>query len=51
VGYDGYIDPVDGISVIEWPERAGDWLPDRYILVTFDYLDADHRLIEITRVG
>ena len=50
VGYEGYIDPVDGITVIEWPERAGDWLPDRYVLVTFDYVDADHRKIAISRV-
>ncbi|MGH2561228.1 MAG: tRNA (adenosine(37)-N6)-threonylcarbamoyltransferase complex ATPase subunit type 1 TsaE, partial [Thermomicrobiales bacterium] len=32
-GFDQYLAPVDGVTVIEWPERAGDWLPDRYILV------------------
>ena len=51
VGYEGFIDPSDGISVIEWPERAGDWLPDRYILVTFEYVDADSRRIEFSRIG
>lgn len=50
VGYEGFIDPMDGITVIEWPERAGDWLPDRYILVTFDYIDAEHRKVEISRI-
>lgn len=50
VGYEIFIDPVDGISVIEWPERAGEWLPDRYILVTFDYIDTSQRRIAITRV-
>jgi tRNA threonylcarbamoyladenosine biosynthesis protein TsaE len=51
VGYEAFIDPVDGISVIEWPERAGDWLPQSYILVTFDYVDSNHRRIAISRVG
>jgi tRNA threonylcarbamoyladenosine biosynthesis protein TsaE len=50
VGYEAFIDPVDGISVIEWPERAGDWLPQSYVLVTFDYVDAEHRQITISRV-
>jgi tRNA threonylcarbamoyladenosine biosynthesis protein TsaE len=50
VGYEAYIDPVDGISVIEWPERAGDWLPHSYVLVTFDFVDSDRRRIAISRV-
>jgi len=51
IGYEDFIDPEDGITVIEWPERAEDWLPDRYILVQFDYVDAGHRQVEIRRVG
>jgi tRNA threonylcarbamoyladenosine biosynthesis protein TsaE len=51
VGYEAFIDPVDGITVIEWPERAGDWLPQSYFLVTFDYVDINHRRIAISRVG
>jgi tRNA threonylcarbamoyladenosine biosynthesis protein TsaE len=50
VGYEAFIDPVDGITVIEWPERAGDWLPDRYILITFEYIDPEHRKVEISRI-
>lgn len=33
VGFDDLLAPRDGISIIEWPERAGRWLPDRYVLV------------------
>lgn len=36
-GYDDYLRPDDGISLIEWPERAGDWLPERFLLVRIDY--------------
>jgi tRNA threonylcarbamoyladenosine biosynthesis protein TsaE len=51
MGYEELIDPVDGITVVEWPERAGAWLPESYILVQFDYVDADHRRVDIRRVG
>lgn len=50
-GYGSLIEPVDGITVIEWPERAGDWLPDRYLLVQLDYVDADRRRVEVRWVG
>jgi tRNA threonylcarbamoyladenosine biosynthesis protein TsaE len=33
LGYEQYIAPIDGISLIEWPERAEDWLPDRFLLL------------------
>lgn len=51
IGWDALISPEDGISVIEWPERAKEWLPERYLLVTLDYLDTNHRKITISKVG
>jgi tRNA threonylcarbamoyladenosine biosynthesis protein TsaE len=36
LGYEQYIAPVDGVSFIEWPERAADWLPDRFLLLTIE---------------
>ncbi|MEJ7902402.1 MAG: tRNA (adenosine(37)-N6)-threonylcarbamoyltransferase complex ATPase subunit type 1 TsaE [Thermomicrobiales bacterium] len=30
LGYDQYVEPVDAISIIEWPERAGPWLPKQF---------------------
>jgi tRNA threonylcarbamoyladenosine biosynthesis protein TsaE len=38
-GFDEYLDDPDAITVIEWPERAGDFLP------------ADHLLVELTDVA
>jgi tRNA threonylcarbamoyladenosine biosynthesis protein TsaE len=35
------------ITVIEWPERATDILPDHTIWITFDYVDATTRRITI----
>jgi len=51
LGYETYLDPVDGVSVIEWPERAGDWLPDAFTLVHIDHLGADRRRVTIERIG
>jgi len=49
IGYDQYLEPHDGVSTIEWPERAGDWLPDRFILVTIEHEGPDVRHVTITR--
>lgn len=38
-GFEEYLDDPDAITVIEWPERAGDFLP------------ADHLLVELTDVA
>src|SRR5688572_8679462 len=32
-GFGDYLEPVDGVSVIEWPERAADELPETYLLI------------------
>jgi tRNA threonylcarbamoyladenosine biosynthesis protein TsaE len=40
----------DGISVIEWAERAGGELPDQSIRVDISYVEDDERVIEITGI-
>lgn len=37
----------DGVSVIEWPERAAGRLPDRVISVTLEYTGPESRRITI----
>ncbi|MGN6030387.1 MAG: tRNA (adenosine(37)-N6)-threonylcarbamoyltransferase complex ATPase subunit type 1 TsaE [Thermomicrobiales bacterium] len=49
-GYEDYLNPGDGISLVEWPERAGDWLPDRFLLVRIDYAREGERLVHLTPV-
>lgn len=51
IGYEVYINPPDGVSLIEWPERAGDWLPDRFLLVHIEHLGGDRRSVELTQHG
>jgi len=47
IGFDDLLTPRDGISIIEWPERAGTWLPERYILVDLIYVADQARAIEV----
>lgn len=36
IGFDDLLAPSEGVSIIEWPERADAWLPDAYVLITID---------------
>ncbi|MGH2531918.1 MAG: tRNA (adenosine(37)-N6)-threonylcarbamoyltransferase complex ATPase subunit type 1 TsaE [Thermomicrobiales bacterium] len=47
-GFDQYLAPVDGVAVVEWPERAGEWLPDRYLLVRLVEVGADARRLTVS---
>ena len=51
IGYETYIEPTDGVSLIEWPERAGDWFPDRFLLAQIDHLGGDRRRVTFTAHG
>jgi tRNA threonylcarbamoyladenosine biosynthesis protein TsaE len=50
IGYDDYLAPLDGISLIEWPERAAGRLPDRGVLVILDFVPGG-RSIGISILG
>jgi tRNA threonylcarbamoyladenosine biosynthesis protein TsaE len=51
IGYDEYLAPPDGVSIIEWPERAGDWLPDRALIIEIERAGDDRRLVRSRRIG
>lgn len=51
IGYEVFINPPDGVSLIEWPERAGDWLPVQFKLVHIHHLGGDRREVQITVHG
>ncbi len=42
---------LDGISVIEWPERGGSEIPDNVINVRITHAGEDNRIIEITGIA
>lgn len=51
IGYETYLDPPDGVSLIEWPERAGEWLPATFWLIRIDHLGGDQRRLQVQRYG
>jgi tRNA threonylcarbamoyladenosine biosynthesis protein TsaE len=46
-GYEDLVTQSDGVVVVEWPERAGDILPDEYLLVIIDPMGPGERLLTI----
>ena len=49
-GFDDYLAPADGVSVVEWPERAASHLPDDYLLVRLETLGEGKRRLVIEPV-
>jgi tRNA threonylcarbamoyladenosine biosynthesis protein TsaE len=47
IGWEEAIAPESGVSVVEWPERAGGWLPPRATLVSIAYAGADARSVTV----
>lgn len=50
IGFEELTSAEDGISIVEWPERAGAKLPDRYLLIEIDYTGDGHRRVQISGV-
>ncbi|UCG63106.1 MAG: tRNA (adenosine(37)-N6)-threonylcarbamoyltransferase complex ATPase subunit type 1 TsaE [Candidatus Zixiibacteriota bacterium] len=46
IGWDDYLER-DGIVVVEWGEKAGDYLPSRYYKIDFAIADESDREISI----
>jgi len=36
IGFDDFMAPTDGITLVEWPERASTALPERFLLVEIE---------------
>jgi tRNA threonylcarbamoyladenosine biosynthesis protein TsaE len=49
VGWEEYLDR-EGLVVVEWGERAGGFLPERYYLIEFTIVDDTGRRIDISLV-
>ena len=50
IGFSELTSSDDGIAIVEWPERAGGMLPDRYLLVEIGYISEGSRRVRIIGV-
>jgi tRNA threonylcarbamoyladenosine biosynthesis protein TsaE len=50
IGWEEMIAPARGVTVVEWPERAGEWLPERFTLVQIAHASENERRVTIRRL-
>ena len=48
IGFEEFIAPSAGVTLIEWPERAADALPDRYLLIKITAIGENRRRLRFT---
>jgi tRNA threonylcarbamoyladenosine biosynthesis protein TsaE len=46
-GYADLLHASDSITIVEWPERAGNFLPEQYVLIEFNFGGEDQRVITV----
>lgn len=50
IGFDDFMAPADGVTLVEWPERAATALPERFLLVEIETVGADRRSLRFVPV-
>ena len=50
IGFDDFMAPSHGITLVEWPERASAALPERFLLVEFETVKAGSRRLRIVAI-
>ena len=50
IGFDDFMAPADGLTLVEWPERAATALPGRFLLVEIETVAANRRTVRFAPV-
>jgi tRNA threonylcarbamoyladenosine biosynthesis protein TsaE len=50
IGFDDFMAPVEGITLVEWPERASTALPERFLLVEIETLGSGSRRLRFLSI-
>jgi tRNA threonylcarbamoyladenosine biosynthesis protein TsaE len=50
IGFADFMAPADGITLVEWPERASTALPERFLLVEIETLGSGSRRLRILSI-
>jgi tRNA threonylcarbamoyladenosine biosynthesis protein TsaE len=48
IGFADLVAPSDGVTVVEWPERAVGLLPEQYLLVELEHSGTDRRRLAVS---
>lgn len=46
LGFDEYLNP-EGITLLEWPDKAGELIPDKHVSVSIEESPTDRRVISL----
>jgi len=50
LGYEDYFEP-DGVTIIEWADKVGELLPERYLLIKIKIIDKNTRDLDVRPIG
>jgi len=50
LGYEDYFEP-DGVTIIEWADKVGELLPERYLLIEIEIIDRNTRDLDVRPIG
>src|SRR5688500_3954250 len=50
IGFEDFVAPADGVTLVEWPERAAYALPDRVLLIEIQTVGSDSRRMRFVPV-
>ncbi|MGH2613956.1 MAG: tRNA (adenosine(37)-N6)-threonylcarbamoyltransferase complex ATPase subunit type 1 TsaE [Thermomicrobiales bacterium] len=50
IGFADFASPIDGVTLIEWPERAARSLPERYVLIEIERIGPNERGLRVSPV-
>jgi tRNA threonylcarbamoyladenosine biosynthesis protein TsaE len=50
IGFEDFAAPTDGVTLVEWPERATSALPERFLLIEIETVGSDSRRLRFVPV-
>ena len=50
IGFDDFVAPIDGLTLVEWPERAATALPEHFLLIEIETTGPDWRRLRFVPV-
>ena len=50
IGFDDFMAPADGVTLVEWPERAATALPERYLLIEIETVGPGSRRLRLVSI-
>jgi tRNA threonylcarbamoyladenosine biosynthesis protein TsaE len=50
IGFEDFVAPADGVTIVEWPERAATALPERFLLIEIETIGSDRRRLRFVPV-